>query len=571
MQRRRFLQTLGAAPPATLAAQASLANETASAPTGSERTEPTVLLYDDGRHAAPLYQFAAPMAPQDLLATVDQLVASGVDTLVYLAGLEGGIALYDSKVSQTWGDNVDTWKHPVWYRAARHIRQFIDAGQDPLRLICDRCHEKGIWLIAGNYIGLEGSTREKDAGFGRKSDFVYDHPEFAVGKDSDPRAQGLAPTRFSFLHEPLRAERMSVYAELLHRYTTDGVEVNLTEFVPFCKFHEVRQLEKVLTAWLRELRAEARRAEQEQGRRKRIYVRIPAHPDAWTMMGYQVPVWIDQQLVDGLVCLPGLMESIMEQDFDLSAAVQLTRGSSCRVMAGMTPIVGREFDLNASQSMTWAAAANGYHQGADGFAMVTYCWIPNGWPWTAEDYQTVRPLGHPEMLANADKHYHVRSAPNGSVGGSADDEWLPGMPASLPKRMHVGQPVDIGFSIADDLSAAQEDGKLDSVQLLVHLTNIEPSLNDVRIELNGKVLPNEVLRLHDRIYRRHKLGGVGPYGYIYEYRLNSELFPVLGANRLRVTLIKDDPNINALIDVYDVDCVIKYRVHRDFDANITEA
>ena len=93
----------------------------------------------------------------------------------------------------------------------------------------------------------------------------------------------------------------------------------------------------------------------------------------------------------------------------------------------------------------------------------------------------------------------------------------------------------------------------------------------VRIELNGKVLPNEVLRLHDRIYRRHKLGGVGPYGYIYEYRLNSELFPVLGANRLRVTLIKDDPNINALIDVYDVDCVIKYRVHRDFDANITEA
>ena len=65
-----------------------------------------------GAHAAPLYQFAPPLTPEGFLATVDQLVGSGFDTLVYFAGLEGGVALYDSQVSQKWGDNVDTWKQP---------------------------------------------------------------------------------------------------------------------------------------------------------------------------------------------------------------------------------------------------------------------------------------------------------------------------------------------------------------------------------------------------------------------------------------------------------------------------
>ena len=569
MQRRQFIQAVGAAPTAALATQTALAGDDNALATSSIPAEPTVLLYDDGRHAAPIYQYAPPLRPQDFLVTVDQLIGSGADTLVYFSGLEGGIAIYDSQVSQKWGDNVDKWKHPVWYRGARHLKQLIDAGHDPLKLLCDRCHEKGLWFIAADYIGLQGSDREKDAGYGRKSDFVYNHPEFSVGHDPDPRAKDIDPKRFSFLHPALREERMRVYSELLRRYETDGVEVNLAEFVPFCKFQEVDQLAEILTAWLRDLRREAQHAEQEQGRRKRVYVRIPAHPDAWKMLGYQVSKWIDEELIDAMVCLPGLMESILEQDADLSAAVERTRNSTCRVIAGMSPVVGREFNLNASQAMTWAAAANAYRQGVSGFAVVTYCWLPNGWPWVPEDYQTLRPLGHPDLLTHVNKHYHVRSEPDGSVGGAAFDEWLPGMARSLPQRLNEGHPITVRFSITDDLAAAAGEGKLDSIELRVRLTNVEPSLNDLRVELNGKVLPDKLLRLYDLTYRRHKTGGMGPYGYIYEYRLEAPYFPTPGSNELIVTLTKDDPLLDAAIDLHDVDCLIHYRVHRDFDAAVS--
>ena len=158
-----------------------------------------MLLYDDGRHASPLYQYAPPLTPDDFVITVDQLADSGVDTLVYAAGLEGGTQIYDSRVAQTWGDNVKQWTHPVWYRAGRHLKQLIDDGHDPLELICQRAHQQKLLLLAGNWISLQGADRATAGGRGRQSDFVFDHAQFEVGPEKDPRARYAHPRRFSCL------------------------------------------------------------------------------------------------------------------------------------------------------------------------------------------------------------------------------------------------------------------------------------------------------------------------------------------------------------------------------------
>ena len=144
------------------------------------------------------------------------------------------------------------------------------------------------------------------------------------------------------------------------------------------------------------------------------------------------------------------------------------------------------------------------------------------------------------------------------------------MAGSLPQRLDEGQPVTVCFSIADDLAAARAAGKLESVHLQIRVTNIEPSLNDVRIELNGKSLPADILRLHDCIYRQYELGAIHPYGYIYDYQLTPDYDPAPGRNSVRVILVKDDPMVDVSIDVYDIDCLIKYRPHRDFSMNLTD-
>lgn len=571
MKRRNFIRTMSLTAPTALLASPSLASApglTAGA-SGRPSGEPKVFFYDDGRHASGLYQFAPPLSPEDIGYAVDQLADAGVDTLFYSAGPEGGVVQYDSKVAAKWGDNVDLWTHEIFYRAARTLHQLVADGYDPMKLVCDRAHQKGIWFMPTICVCIIGGERSVDNGMGRKSDFVYNHPQYQVGPDDDPRAKKPArffgPNRMNFLHPEVRKERFAICEELLSRYETDGIELDLSidnDFGPFCRFREVGQLAPVLTQWIAELRAVAQKAEQAQKRRKRIYVRIPAGPrSSWDVVGFEVANWVSRKLVDGLVCLT-TYRSMLDQDIDLAAAVELTRGTPCRVLSGFEGSLGRQLESNATAPMIWAAAANAYDRGADGFGICEGMWAPNGWPWTGEDYQTLRILGHPDILATANKIYRARSLARGST-----------LPESifalkgpvLPRELRQGESLEVPLRLADDLGRWHALERVAAVRLRVRFGNIEPSLNEVRVEFNGRMLPESILRKIDLHFRVLKMGAVNPYGYVYEYQLTPDLYPKRGDNQVKVTLVKRDPKLKLPFDVYDVDCSIDYRLHRHFE------
>jgi len=570
MQRREFLQTVGATAPVALASQSVAAAETDAAAIGRGLSaEPRVFIYDDGRHANPLYQFAPPLTPQDYVFTVDQLVGSGVDTLIYSAGLEGGVVQYDSRFAQKWGDNVDVWTHEIFYRASRNLHQIIADGHDPMKLYCDRCHEKGLWFIPTAPVCILGTDRKKWGGLGRTSDFAY-RSELQVGPDNDPQAKNLGrffqTYRLNFLNPEVRQERFRIFEELLDRYETDGIELDLSidnEFGPFCRFREMDRLAPLLTKWIGELRAVAQKVEQTQSRRKRIYVRIPAQtPAVWKSLGFEVEKWISQKLVDGLVCL-STNRPMLDQDLDLTAAVKLTRGTGCRVLAGFEDeFLGRSREHKATPSMIRAAAANAYDRGGDGFGIAGAMWAPEGWPWPGDEYQTLRLLGHPDMLATADKIYRALSLQSGRRQPTG---LFPPAETVLPRAVAEGQSLTVRLHIADDLPRWQAEGKLDEVRLRVHLTNFEAGLNEARVELNKRVLPDSILSKGDLHFRAIKNAIAGPYGYLFDFLLPLEYFPERGDNLVKITLVKRDPKLKLPVEVYDVDCSIKYRVHRHFE------
>ena len=571
MKRRNFLRTLGATAPAALAADA--APRPASP---SPKAEPKVFFYDDGRHASGLYQFAPPLTPGDLTFAVDQLVASGVDTLIYSAGLEGGVVQYDSRIGQKWGENVDVWSHPIFYRAARNLKHLIDGGHDPLKILCDRAHEKGLWLIPTLPLCIVGGKRPEDQGYGRKSDFVYDHPEYYVGPDNHANVRHLGrffgPARLSFLRQEVREERFRLFEELLSRYETDGVEVDLSidnEFGPFCRFDEVDRLVPVLTTWLRELRQAADRAQTAQGRRKRIYARIPAGGEsAWRIPGFDVARWVKDGLVDGLIAISaGKKETsrdsrlFLEQHVNLKPAAELARGMDCRVLMGFPGYLGRQLHTSATAAMIHAAASLAYEQGAHGFGLCDGMWAPNGWPWIDRDYETLRPLGHPDLLATADKHYVARSLARGadSTEGLFSVEGL-----ILPQVLAEGKPLRVPLTVADDLPRWSLEGRVDKVRIVIRLSNIELDLDEVEIEWNGALLSDDLRRESDLHFRVLPETVVGPYGYLLEYTLPQSQYPVRGENWLQATLVKRDPKINAPVELHHVDLLIDYRRHRYF-------
>jgi hypothetical protein len=521
--------------------------------------QPRVFLIDDGRHAAYLYQFEPPVTPEDVAFSVDQLANSGIDTLLLSVCLEGGAVTYDSRVAPKWGDNVDMWTHSVWYRAARNLKQMLDDGHDPLQLVIDRCRERGLWFYAGSWVNFEGADRETAGGLGRKTDFVYDNPQFQVGAEEDPRAAGVNPCRFSFLHEAVRERRFVLFEELLRRYETDGIEMDLADHVPLSRFDEVERLAPVLTDWLRRLRRVADEAQQSQNRRKRLLVRIPADPEAWAMLGYDVTTWVGEGIVDGLICLPGLMHASVDTGVDLSAAVQVAAGSDCLVMSGFAQTLARQTAQQAPPPMVWAAAANAYDQGADAFGLADACTFPDGWPWTAVQYDTWRLLDSPDLLATADKQYRVPSR-----GVRPPPAWLPGGDPPLPRALEVGEPLRLELRMADDVAHWQQLGRVESVRLAVRITAIEACLNSVEISLNGRILPESLRQLNDLNYRLTPGGSVSPYGYVYEFDLPAEYYPQQGSNTLTILLRQRDPNISLPFEVYDVDCHIRYRRHRNF-------
>lgn len=581
MRRRNFLQGVGAAASSALATGSALSAPSPLTQNGQSR-EPKVFFYDDGRHCSALYQFAPPLIPDDLSFAVDQLVNSGVDTLLYSAGLEGGIVQYDSRVAQKWGDNVELWTHEIFYRASRNLHQLIADGHDPMKFLCDRCHQKGMRFIPTAPVCILGGDRANDGGLGRKSDFVYENPSFYVGRESDSRTKLLGrffrAHRLNFLQPEVRRERFLIFEELLSRYDTDGIELDLSidnEFGPFCRFHEIDRLAPVLTRWIGHLREAARKAEEVQGRRKRIYVRIPSGGQSfWKIAGFEVSTWVSEKLVDGLICLspykketPDSPVVFFDQDLDLSTAIEQTRGTQCRVLAGLTTYLGRQLESSATAPMIWAAASLAYDQGADGFGLCNGAWTPNGWPWGSDQYQTLRLLGHPELLARADKVYRVRSLKRSSGNPRG---LFPIDGPLLPHAVPEGKSLEVPLRIVDDLPHWQALGRVESVRLRVRLTNFEPSLNQVEVQMNGRLLPDSLRREIDLHFRVLKNFAVNPYGYILEYLLTPAFHPKRGINRIKVALLRRDPKLNLPMEVYDVDCSIQYRTHRSFEQNPIE-
>ena len=58
---------------------------------------------------------------------------------------------------------------------------------------------------------------------------------------------------------------------------------------------------------------------------------------------------------------------------------------------------------------------------------------------------------------------------------------------------------------------------------------------------------------------------ITPYGYAYDFHLDPDRYPRRGRNRLRVKLLRRDPDIAGRLALVRVDCRIQYRRHRHFE------
>jgi hypothetical protein len=210
----------------------------------------------------------------------------------------------------------------------------------------------------------------------------------------------------------------------------------------------------------------------------------------------------------------------------------------------------------ATVEMIRGAACNYWEQGIDGLYLAH--WFGN-WPYDATFYEKLRELPHPEVMAPRDKFYYVPT----TTGRYRAPRLEPGLSMQLPVDLNVGAPARVNLSISDDLPRWDKVGRVHEVMLRLRIMNTT-ELDQLTVRLNGKVLPESLLRKINEMYRmsapRYRTGS----GYWFVYRLDHIHWPKQGNNVIEVAVTRRDPDLTSQIFIRDVELETKYLMGKNF-------
>ena len=144
--------------------------------------KPRMMYYTDARHPL-VYMYEPPMRREEFEATIDELVGTPIEAVMFCLG-DGRTMMHDTRVGELWGHNVDKWPHMIFRRAHQNVKALIDEGSDPLRIVCERAHAKGMLLYPTLLVQLSG-VRGGPGYDIRSSDFRLDNPQFEIGAAGD--------------------------------------------------------------------------------------------------------------------------------------------------------------------------------------------------------------------------------------------------------------------------------------------------------------------------------------------------------------------------------------------------
>ena len=510
-----------------------------------------VMFYTDGRHTN-VYLYEPPMGVKQYVEPIDELVDLGIDTISYAVG-DCTVLLYATKVGERWGHNVDLTDHDIWWRAAHNARLMIKSGTDPLMLVCEQAQRRGFQFLPSLLLNM-GHTAHGRVTNCRVADFTTDHPEWQVGEEPDHElAQYDSPSRLSYAVPEVRDNRLAVIRELVEDYPGDGIELNMHDYAPFIGRGEVEEHTQTMTQWMRDIRALCTAAAKDQGRVKRLVIRVGATLAGNKAMGMDVESWIDEEIVDAVVGM-AVVGGFDNDTTGLRELVAAAKGTSVSVLAGMESTNRPE----QSRSVVRAAAANAYAAGVNGIFFHTYFPEPKRYPYDDEASGRLRFMGHPDLLANLDK-VHRLSAPINATSAPSQ-----GLKEQLPIELKLGESMgDVRLEVADDIRARLELGELWRCELRILLQHLTYQ-DQLRLTWNGQEIPATAWRKADWTYQLRPRPAYAVDGYRLHMDLKQlEQLPRTGVNTLQVEVLEKDEQLIHPITLADLELVVEYLPHRN--------
>ena len=512
--RRNFIQRAAVAGAAGIALNA--ATDEAEAASRNPRRKKRTVYFNDARHYY-LFVFEPPMTLEDAWRPIDECAGTTVDTFVYGVARNDGL-FYPSKVGLRWGEDQQPFTFAAYYRMWQNMQSLIDRGLDPLTVLIDRAHDKGMEFFASlRMASIPGTDPKHDVAKG---------------------GRGLA--------EPeMREHQYRVLEELATRYDSDGVELDFAASPggqsPFFRPEDVEKNTPVLTELVRRISKTVR---DRPGRPGAVGVRVYPTEEICLEQGIDIRTWIQEGLVDYI--LPMLyIDFTLDQEMPIEGLVELAHEHDTAIYGMLQPYTqdgatGAPQPIHLTPATTRAAAANYYAKGVDG----VYSWFLD-WPLGDAERRSLAEFGDPDLIKEGDKLYVKRRRGSEAVKMGYDADLPIEIPEANPAKRYV-----VPFTIADDVANA--GNRIRQITLRLKIRNLV-SADRLSIRLNGQSLENETCR-------RDLAPFGGPYSsLLLEFTLE-RIRPRQGKNTLEISLDKRPNLMEGGIGIENVEVLIEYGV-----------
>ena len=489
--RRNFIQGVaGASGAGAVGASAGSAQQVSSGQATTGRKRRTIY-FNDARHYY-LFVFEPPMTMADAWRPIDEVAGTAVDTFIY--GVERGDGLFHpSKVGMRFGADIQPFQQAPYWRVWENMQSLIDRGLDPLKVLIDRAHDKGMEFFASMRMSSYGGM----------------DPKFRV-----PEGRGMA-------HQEVRDHQFAVLEELATAYEVEGVELDFAAApggMPLClRPEDVEEYTPVLTDYVRRISGMVR---GRAGKPGQVGARVYPTEAMCRERGLDVRTWLNEGLVDFVVPLLYL-DFTMDPDMPIEWIVEAAHAKDISVYGMLQPYVKDEASGSAVRvypdaETARAVVANHWARDVDGI----YAWFMR-WPLDDAQRRILAELDDPDLIQEGNKRYVQRLRSERAVELGYDAT----LPLKIPEARRDKR-YQIPFTIADDIEGSP--GRIRQVRLQLQVNNLV-SADRLTVLLNGQSLAGETCL---RDFSWH----VAPYqGQMLEFHLSGVL-PHKGSNVLEVSL-----------------------------------
>ena len=226
---------------------------------------------------------------------------SHVDALFWCDGAGGNTANYDSKVLERTGKRSG--------KPRTYIDKWIDEGNDPPKVVVREAKKRKLDVFYSFRINDIHDSFIPD----EMPTFKVKNPQWMIGERKYGNVTSFK-SALNFAIPEVRELKFRVIEELFLKYDFDGLEIDFLRSSPYFFPGEEAKNAHLLTELLVRVRKHLDLRGVERGRPIRLAVRVNESLRSCRMDGFDVPTWIEQNLVDYVTLGSGVMD-IEVQEF----------------------------------------------------------------------------------------------------------------------------------------------------------------------------------------------------------------------------------------------------------------